>query len=164
MIPKYLDLTCYLPPMQKSSKIVEISDLYRNFGIWNIWNLLGDNWVLKWSPLAEGPFFNGTLVPKIQLAILTTSKNTSVTWEEEERGICFSRERLAAPCGSASDLGWHKSWMTEIGFFGSPRGCGEIRFSASTQAIPDFSFYFKVKSSFTLLGGKKSHMQRKWVW
>ena len=27
-----------------------------------------------WSPLAEGPFFNGTLVPKIQLAILKTSK------------------------------------------------------------------------------------------
>ena len=30
-----------------------------------------------WSPLAEGPFFNGTLVPKIQLAILKTSKNMS---------------------------------------------------------------------------------------
>ena len=27
-----------------------------------------------WSPLAEGPFFNGTLVPRIQLAILKTSK------------------------------------------------------------------------------------------
>ena len=28
-----------------------------------------------WSPLAEGPFFNGTMVPRIQLAILTTSKS-----------------------------------------------------------------------------------------
>ena len=46
-----------------------------------------------WSPLAEGPFFNGTLVPKIQLAILKTSKNMS--WP-----------RLARPRDLVDSLVW----------------------------------------------------------
>ena len=32
---------------------------------------------MAWSPLAEGPFFRGTLVPEVQLAILAASKNMS---------------------------------------------------------------------------------------
>ena len=46
-----------------------------------------------WSPLAEGPFFNGTLVPKIQLAILKTSKYMS--WS-----------RLAKPRDLVDSLVW----------------------------------------------------------
>ena len=46
-----------------------------------------------WSPLAEGPFFNGTLVPRIQLAILTTSK--SMSWP-----------RLARPRDLVDSLVW----------------------------------------------------------
>ena len=46
-----------------------------------------------WSPLAEEPFFNGTLVPKIQLAILKTSKNMS--WP-----------RLARPRDLVDSLVW----------------------------------------------------------
>ena len=46
-----------------------------------------------WSPLAEGPYFNGTLLPKIQLAILTTSKNMS--WP-----------RLARPRDLVGSLVW----------------------------------------------------------
>ena len=46
-----------------------------------------------WSPLAEGPFFNGTLVPRIQLAILKTSK-------------IMSWPRLARPRDLVGSLVW----------------------------------------------------------
>ena len=57
-----------------------------------------------WDPLAEGPFFNGTLVPKIQLAILTTSKD-------------ISRPRLARPRDLVGSLVWRgDDRATEIFF------------------------------------------------
>ena len=43
-----------------------------------------------WSPLAEGPFFNGPLVPRIQLAILTTSKSMSWPRLARPRGLVDS--------------------------------------------------------------------------
>ena len=46
-----------------------------------------------WSPVAEGPFFNATLVLKIQLAILKTPKNMS--WP-----------RLARPRDLVGSLVW----------------------------------------------------------
>ena len=46
-----------------------------------------------WGPFAEGRFFNGTLVPKIQLAILKTPKNMS--WP-----------RLARPRDLVDSLVW----------------------------------------------------------
>ena len=45
------------------------------------------------SPIAEGPFFNGTLVPKIQLAILKTSKNMSWPRPARPRGLVGSLVR-----------------------------------------------------------------------
>ena len=46
-----------------------------------------------WGPLAEGPFFSETLVPKIQLATLKTPKN--MIWP-----------RLARPRGLVGSLVW----------------------------------------------------------
>ena len=64
-----------------------------------------------WSPLAEGPFFNGTLVPKIQLAILKTPKNMS--WP-----------RLARPRDLVDSLVWRgDDRATEfLTFFFCPSG------------------------------------------
>ena len=57
-----------------------------------------------WSPLAEGPFFNGTLVPRIQLAILKTSK-------------IMSWPRLARPRDLVGSLVWRgDDRATEIFF------------------------------------------------
>ena len=62
-----------------------------------------------WSPLAEGPFFNGTLVPRIQLAILKTSK-------------IMSWPRLARPRDLVGSLVWRgDDRATEI-FFLCPSG------------------------------------------
>ena len=56
------------------------------------------------SPLAEGPFFNGTLVPRIQLAILKTSK-------------IMSWPRLARPRDLVGSLVWRgDDRATEIFF------------------------------------------------
>ena len=58
-----------------------------------------------WSPLAEGPFFNGTLVPRIQLAILKTSK-------------IMSWPRLARPKDLVGSLVWRgDDRATEFSFF-----------------------------------------------
>ena len=74
-----------------------------------------------WSPLAEGPFFNGTLVPKIQLAILKTSKNMS--WP-----------RLARPRDLVGSLVWRgDDRATEIFSFFALRVGSALR--ASLHAL-----------------------------
>ena len=65
-------------------------------------------------PLAEGPFFNGTLVPRIQLAILKTSK--SMSWP-----------RLARPRDLVGSLVWRgDDRATEIFFFSRPQSAGKV--------------------------------------
>ena len=57
-----------------------------------------------WSPLAEGPFFSGALVPKIQLAILITPKN--ISWP-----------RLARPGDLVESLVWRGDDRATENFF-----------------------------------------------
>ena len=70
-----------------------------------------------WSPLAEGPFFNGTPVPKIQLAILKTSKKKS--WP-----------RLARPRDLVGSLVWRgDDRATDFFFFFALRVGSALRAS-----------------------------------
>ena len=77
-----------------------------------------------WSPLAEGPFFNGTLVPKIQLAILKTSK-------------IMSWPRLARPRDLVGSLVWRgDDRATEI-LFSLPFGWAPLCERVSMLRMPD---------------------------
>ena len=84
-----------------------------------------------WSPLAEGPFFNGTLVPRIQLAILKTSKIMSwprlarprdlvgsLVWRGDDRATeIFFLFTLEQSCQADNNQKYNKSGTVEgVGF------------------------------------------------
>ena len=77
-----------------------------------------------WSLLAEGPFFNGTLVPKIQLAILTPSKNMS--WP-----------RLARPRDLVDSLVWCGDDRATDFFLSLPFGWAPLCERVSMLRMPD---------------------------
>ena len=77
-----------------------------------------------WSPLAEGPFFNGTLVPRIQLAILTTSK--SMSWP-----------RLARPRDLVDSLVWRGDDRATEFFLSLPFGWAPLCERVPMLRMPD---------------------------
>ena len=80
-----------------------------------------------WSPFAEGPFFNGTLVPRIQLAILKTSKIMSY----------FDWPRLARPRDLVGSLVWRGDDRATENFLSLPFGWAPLCERVPMLRMPD---------------------------